>query len=91
MSNFVSWSPDTRILAHLMNRVLPETLFWEELQQKEYQSLEKFYKKAHKYLKLEDSKEALCKIEGMTTGKKNDPGAGIDSQKGQDKRRRDDK
>ena len=32
MSNFVTWSPDAGILAHLTNRVLPETPFWDELQ-----------------------------------------------------------
>ena len=48
-------------------------------------------KKAHKSLNLEDSNEALRKIEGMTTGKKNDPGAGIEGQKGQDKKRWEDK
>ena len=35
MSNFVTWSPDAGILAHLTNGVLPETPFWDELQQKE--------------------------------------------------------
>ena len=59
MSNFVTWSPDAGILAHLTNRVLPETLFWDELQQKECQSVEEFYKKACKYLKLEAQRK-LC-------------------------------
>ena len=40
--------------------------------------LDEFYKKARKYLKLEDSKEALHKTEGPITGKKNDPGTGVD-------------
>ena len=40
---------------------------------------------------MEDSNEALHKIEGAATGKKNDPRAGVDRQKRQDKRRRDDK
>ena len=69
----MTWSPDAGILDNLTNGVLPETLFWDELQQKECQSVGKFYKKARKYLKLEDSKEALCEIEGTKTGKKNDP------------------
>ena len=42
--------------------------------------------KSRKYLKLEDSKEALRKIKGVTTDKKSDPGAGAEGQKGQDKR-----
>ena len=61
MSNFVTWSSDARILAHLKNGVLPETSFWDELQQKECRSIDKFYRKARKYLKLKDSKEALRK------------------------------
>ena len=91
MSNFVTWSPDAGILAHLTNGVLPETPFWYELQQKECRSVDEFYRKACKYLKLEDSKEALRKTEETTSGKKNDPVAGVDGQKGQDKRRGEDK
>ena len=63
MSNFVTWSPDDGILAHLTNGVLLETPFLDELQQKEYKSIDELYRKAHKYLKLKDSKEALCKTE----------------------------
>ena len=87
MSNFITWSPDAGILAHLTNGVLPETLFWDELQQKECQSIDEFYCKTRKYLKLEDSKEALCKTEETATSKKNDIGPGVDNQKGQDKMR----
>ena len=87
MSNFVTWSPDAGILAHLTNGVLPKTLFWDELQQKECWSIDEFYKKARKYLKLEDSKEALCKTEGIKTGKKTGPSARIDGRKGQDKKK----
>ena len=43
------------------------------------------------HLKLEDSKEALRKIEGMTTEKKNDCWVGTEGQKGQDKRIGEDK
>ena len=91
MSNLATWSPDAGILAHLTNGVLPDTSFWDELQQNECRSVDEFYTKARKYLKLEDSKEALCKTEGTTTGKKNNPRAGVDGQKGQDKRRGKDK
>ena len=66
MSNFVTWSPNARIIAHLTNGVFPETLFWDELIQKECQSVDDFYRKACKYLKLEDSKEALRKKKGVT-------------------------
>ena len=90
MSNFVAWSQDARILAHLTNDVLPEILFWDELQQKECWSLDEFYRKARKYLNLEDSKEALRKTE-VTTDKKNDPDARVEGQQGQDKKRRQDK
>ena len=82
MSNFITWSPDAGILAHLNNGVLPKTLFWDELQQKECWRVDEFYWKARKYLKLEDSKEALHKMEGMAIGKKNNPMVGVDSQKG---------
>ena len=67
MLNFVTWPPDAGILAHLTNRVLPEIPFWDELQQKECQIVDEFYRKARKYLKLEDSKEALHKTEGIAT------------------------
>ena len=91
MLNFVTWSPDTGILAYLTNGVPPETPFWDELQQKECWSMEEFYQKARKYLKLEDSKEALRKAKGVVTNKKNDPGMVVDSSKEQDKRRGEDK
>ena len=91
MSNFITWSPNVGILVHLMNGVLLKTPFWDELQQKECRNVDGFYRKARKYMKLEDSKEALCKMEGMTTSKNNDPRPGINSQKGQDKRRGEDK
>ena len=64
--NFLTWSPDTGVLAHLTNGVFPETPFWDELQQKECSSVSEFYKKANKFLKLEDSKEALRKVEGAS-------------------------
>ena len=48
--------------------------------------MEEFYRKACKYLKLEDSKEALRKAEGATTNKKNNLGTMPDSSKEQDKR-----
>ena len=31
MANFVTWSPDVGILAHLTNMVLLETPFWDKL------------------------------------------------------------
>ena len=51
--------PDTSVLAHLTSRVLPETPLWDELQQKECQSVSEFYGKANKFLKLENSKGTL--------------------------------
>ena len=83
--------PDTGVLAHLTNEVLPETPLWDELQQKECQSVDEFYKKAYKYMKLEDFKEALCKVEGVAANKKNDLGIVLDDNKGQDKRWGEDK
>ena len=91
MSNFMIWSLDAGILAYPTNGVLSKTPFWDKLQQKECQSIDEFCKKTHKYLKVEDSREALRKIEGMTTDKKNDLGVGVKGQKGQDKRRGEDK
>ena len=55
MSNFMTWSPDAWIVAHLLNGVLPKTPLWDELQQKECWRVDEFYRKANKYLKLEDS------------------------------------
>ena len=62
MSNFVTCSLGVGILAHLTNGLLLETSFWDELQRKECRSVDEFYRKAHKYLKLKDFKEALHKI-----------------------------
>ena len=53
--------------------------------------MDEFYKKAHKYLKLEDSKEALGEAEREMANKKNDLGTVPDSSKGQDKRQGEDK
>ena len=90
-SNFMTWSPDVGVLAHLTNRVLLETPFWDELQQKKCQSMDEFYRKARKYLKLEDFKEALCKAKGVVTNKKNDRGTVLDGGIRQDKRWGEDK
>ena len=53
--------------------------------------MDEFYRKAHKYLKLEDSKEVLHKVKRMVINKKNDPRIMLDNSKGQDKRRGEDK
>ena len=50
---------DAGVLSHLINGVLPETPFWDKLPQKECKSVSEFYKKATKFLKLENSKEAF--------------------------------
>ena len=92
MSNFMMWSPDAGVLAHLTNGVLPKTLFQDELQQKECRSVREFYRKASKFLKLKDSKEALHKADGAAVGKKNDLGEASDNKskdkQGQAKRKR---
>ena len=66
MSNFMTWSPDAGVSAHLTNEVLLETLFWDELQQKECRSVSEFYRKASKFLKLEDSKRSLAQGRGSS-------------------------
>ena len=53
--------------------------------------MDEFYRKADKYMKLEDSKEALCKAKGAMSNKKNDPRTVLDDSKGQDKRWGEDK
>ena len=50
-----------------------------------------FYKKASKFLRLEDSKEALCKVEGEVANKTNDSGEVPYSNKSKDKIRGEDK
>ena len=90
MSNFVTWSPDARVLAHFTNRVLPETPFWDELQQQECRSVREFYRKTSKFLKLEDSKEAMRKAEWAATTKKNNQGEAADDKR-KDKKRREEK
>ena len=54
--------------------MLLETPFWDKHQQKECTSVSEFYKKASKFLKLENSKEALYEAQEATTSKKNDEG-----------------
>ena len=61
------------------------------LQQKECRSVSEFYRKASKFLKLEDSKEALRNAEGVAASKKNDLGEVPDNNKSKDKRRGEDK
>ena len=73
-STYIAWSPDAGVLSHLTNGELPETLFWDELQQKECMSVNEFYIKANKFLKLKNSKEAQHKAEEMIISKKNDQG-----------------
>ena len=43
--------------------------------------MDEFYRKACKYLKLENYKEAFHKAEGAVTNKKNDPGIVPDNNK----------
>ena len=71
--------------------MLPKTPFWDKLQQKECRTISEFYKKANKFLKLEESKEALRKAEGVAANKKNDLGEVPDNNKSKDKRRGEDK
>ena len=71
--------------------MLLESPFWDKLQQKECRSIGELYKKASKFLKLEDSKEALGKAEGAATNEKNDPGKAPNSSNSKDKRRGEDK
>ena len=52
---------DVGVLSHLTNGLLPETPFWDKLQQ-ECRSVSEFYKKASNFLKLENLKEALHKL-----------------------------
>ena len=85
------WTLEGGILAHLTNGVLPETPFWEELQQKECRSVSEFYRKANKFLKLENSKDALHKAQGMSTSKKNDPGEATENNMSKEKRKREEK
>ena len=85
------WDPDAGVLAHLINGVLPKTPFWDKLQHKEWKSMSEFYKKASKFKKLENSREALHKAHEASTNKKNDQGEKIKNMKGSEKRRADEK
>ena len=53
--------------------------------------MSKFYRKMNKFLKLENSKEALHKAQRMSTSKKNNPGEATENNKGKDKRKGDEK
>ena len=86
-SAYVTWAPDTGILAFFTNGVLPKTLIQDKLQQKECRSMSEFYRKVNKFLKLKNSKEALHKAQGMATNKKNGPGETLDGNKGKEKRK----
>ena len=61
------------------------------LQQKECRSVTEFYRKANKFLKLENSKEALNKAQRTPTSKKNDPEEAVERNKGKEKRTGEDK
>ena len=50
-----------------------------------------FYRKANKFLKLENSKEALYKAQGASTSKMNDEGKASESNKGKEKRKAEEK
>ena len=50
--------------------------------------MSEFYRKANKFLKLENSKEALQKAQGTSTSKKNNPGEAPESNKGKEKKRK---
>ena len=71
--------------------MLPETPFWDELKQKECKSVNEFYRKANKFLKLENSKEALHKAQGTSTSKKNDLGEMPENYKCKEKRKGEEK
>ena len=90
-SAYVTWLLDVGVLAHLTNGVLLETPFWDELQQKKCRSVNEFDKKASKFLKLENSKEALHKAERTSTNKKNDLGEALHGNKSKEKRKGEDK
>ena len=71
----VKWALDTGVLAHLTNEVQSR---WDKLQQKECRSTNEFYKKASKFLKLENSKEALHKAQKASLSKKKDQGEKVE-------------
>ena len=54
-------------------------------------SVSEFYRKKNKFLKLENSKEALHKAEGMITRKQNDQGEVPDGNKSKEKRKEEEK
>ena len=81
----VRWAPDVEVLAYLTNGVLPETPFWDELQQKECKSVSKFYKNASKFLKLENSKKALHKVQGASSSRKSDQGEKAEKRRAEEK------
>lgn len=83
----VRWVLNARVLAHLTNGVLPETPFWDELQQKKCKNVSEFYKKASKYIKLENLKEALRKAKKPSTSKKMSQENKIEDKKGGEKRK----
>ena len=72
---------DAGVLAHLTNGVLLKTPFWDELQQKECSSVNEFYKKASKFLKLKNSKDAQHKAQKVSISKKNDQGERVEQKK----------
>ena len=53
--------------------------------------MSEFYIKENKFLKLENSYEALHKAQGMSTNKKNDPREALDGNKGKGKRKGEEK
>ena len=64
---------------------------WDELQQKECKSVNEFNKKANKFLKLENSKEALQKAWEASTSKKGDQGEKGEKKKENEKKKAEEK
>ena len=81
----VRWAPNTGVLAHFTNGVLLETPLWDKLQQKECKSVSEFYKKANRFLKLENFKEALNKVQGASSSKKSDKGGKAEKRRVEEK------
>ena len=59
-----------RVVFAVMSGVRPKTKLWNDLQERDYRTLEEFYAKAEKYLRVENAKEALGKADYPTKNSK---------------------
>ena len=63
-------APEGGVLFAAMSGVCLKTKLWNDLQERDCRALEEFYARAEKYLRIENTEEALGKIDSSTKNPK---------------------